>query len=332
FPVAHKGFTHFILDRKKGLESALEEGKTKHDFDEDFRIRIEDMICKMNSEQKAWLFVYGTLMKSNSYQGYVGDYEFRGKASLTGYALYDLGQYPGIIEDKEERVEGELLCIDEDKLADIDAYEAEGCLYKRKMVKVHTQQDEPVEAFTYVYNKSLDGKRKIPFSFQPWYLGISDILDEYVWYACYGSNIKRERFMKYINQCEDNTPPRMERPRMLNHPIYFAKKSNTWQNKGVAFLDFTKRGSCYGKMYLITKEQLVEIQHHEGPVWYNNKAQLGYEDGLPIYTLTHSPRWEQDTIPSEAYISVIKEGIRDCYPHLSNSGVDDYLLGCILKK
>ena len=34
----------------------------------------------------------------------------------------------------------------------------------------------------------------------------------YVWYACYGSNINRERFMRYINWCSDTTPPMEDRP------------------------------------------------------------------------------------------------------------------------
>lgn len=34
----------------------------------------------------------------------------------------------------------------------------------------------------------------------------------YVWYACYGSNISKMRFMDYINRCRDTTPPVEDRP------------------------------------------------------------------------------------------------------------------------
>ncbi|HHT64511.1 MAG TPA: gamma-glutamylcyclotransferase [Clostridiales bacterium] len=331
YPAKHQGFTQFLLEKKKELELMLAEGKTKFDFNEEFGMRIERLIHKMNGEKKIWLFVYGTLMKMNGPQGYLEESEFRGTAALSGYALYDLGRYPGIVEDKEETVKGELYCIPQKKIGEIDAYEAEGYLYAREKVRVSARSGESIEAYTYVYKKPVDGKRMIPFSFQPWYLGISDIFDHYVWYACYGSNINYERFMKYIEMCEDNSPPLQIRPRKLNHPIYFAKQSGSWQNQGVAFLDLSKKGSSYGKMYLITKEQLAEIQRHEGRTWYNKKALLGWEDGLPIYTLTHKPRWEQDTVPSQEYLDVIKQGIKDTY-QLSDSAIDNYLWRKILRK
>jgi gamma-glutamylcyclotransferase (GGCT)/AIG2-like uncharacterized protein YtfP/predicted transcriptional regulator len=330
YPTIHKAFTQLIQNIKMELEKALAEGKTRFDFDEDFRLRIEDVVLKMNGEKKAWLFVYGTLMRSNSNQELLENSEFRGTGILPGYALYDLGRYPGIIEDEEAQVKGEIFCISQDKLAEIDAYEAEGYLYKRKKVKVYTKQGESIEAHAYIYNRPVENSRKIPFSFQPWYAGITDYYDQHVWYACYGSNINYERFMKYIELCQDKTPPIQVRAEKLNHPVYFSKNSSRWENKGVAFLDLSKKGSSYGRMYLITKEQLAEIQHLEGPCWYNKKALLGHEYGLPIYTLTHEPRWEQDTVPGEKYLKVIKEGIRDAYPNLSHAAIDNYLLRKIL--
>jgi len=331
YPAKHKAFTQLIQDKKKELEKALAKVETRFDFNEEFRLRIEDVIYKMNGEKKAWLFVYGTLMRSDNRTGLLKDCEYRGTGILLGHALYDLGMYPGIVEDEEEKVKGELFCIPEDKLAEIDAYEAEGYLYKRKKVKVHTDQGGSIEAYTYIYNMSVDNNRKVPFSFQPWYEGITEFYDQHVWYACYGSNINLQRFMRYINMCQDKTPPLQTRAKMLNHPVYFSQRSSQWENKGVAFLDLSKKGSCYGKMYLIKKEQLEEIQNYEGS-WYNKMALLGYEDGLPVYTLTHEPRWEQDMVPGERYLKVIKEGIRDTYPDLSNAAIDEYLLRKILSK
>jgi len=332
YPKLHEGFTKLIKDKKYELEKALEEGRTVFDFNEDFRLRMEDIVYKMNGDKKAWLFVYGTLMSSNNSHDLLIDCKFCGTGTLYGYALYDLGSYPGIVEDKEEQVKGELYCIPLDKLAEIDAYEAEGCLYKRSKVKISADQGGKIEAYTYIYNMPVDNERKIPCFIQPWYEGIADFYYKHVWYACYGSNINYQRFMEYINECQDKTPPIHMRPCKISYPVYFSQSSSRWDNKGVAFLDLSRKGSSYGRMYLITEEQLGEIQFREGSVWYNKKALLGYADGLPVYTLTHDPRWEQDRVPGERYLNVIREGIRETYPKLPETAIDDYLMRKILGK
>ena len=76
----------------------------------------------------------------------------------------------------------------------------------------------------------------------------------YVWYACYGSNINRERFMRYINRCSDTTPPVEDRPYEFKHPVFFAGHSSIWENKGTAFLDVWSEGDALGRIYKITEE------------------------------------------------------------------------------
>ena len=81
--------------------------------------------------------------------------------------------------------------------------------------------------------------------------------NEYVWYACYGSNINIDRLMIYINGdqngkfghvegCSDKSKPLEAKPYIFNCSIYFAKHSNRW-NGGVAFLDYEHNGQSYGK-------------------------------------------------------------------------------------
>ena len=149
-----------------------------------------------------------------------------------------------------------------------------------------------------------------------------------VWYASYGSNVNKERFMKYIINCRDKTPPKDERPLILEHPIYFSNRSSTWNNQGVAFLDVQKEGKAYGKMYLITKQQFMDIHEREGSSknWYNEVVELGNENGMPILTFTHTPRQQEDVIPSMDYVDVIKKGIRETYPELSEEDIDLYLM------
>ncbi len=95
-----------------------------------------------------------------------------------------------------------------------------------------------------------------------------------VWYASYGSNLKRERFMCYIEGgtpagsakqypgCRDQHDPIESRPVSIEFELYFAGQSRTWKNGGVAFIrdrENPERGPTLGRMYLITDEQLNDI-------------------------------------------------------------------------
>ena len=64
--------------------------------------------------------------------------------------------------------------ISQDKLPEIDIYEEEGSLYKRRSVHVCSEKGKPVDAYTYVYNHSVAGKVKISFRYQPWFYGAAD--------------------------------------------------------------------------------------------------------------------------------------------------------------
>lgn len=100
-------------------------------------------------------------------------------------------------------------------------------------------------------------------------------MEEHIWYACYGSNINRERFLCYIDGkersicgklvknkgCEDKSPPRENHPFVFNHDIYFAKTSNNWGG-GVAF------EYLFPKDDNILEDRLEEILH-------KRKKQLG---------------------------------------------------------
>ncbi|MGH4124347.1 MAG: gamma-glutamylcyclotransferase family protein [Clostridium sp.] len=162
-------FSDIFYFNKSEIEKALKTGKTKFDFDEEFHLRLEEVLNMMNEKDKVYLFVYGTLMRSHRKgHTYLDGAEFKGECTLNGFALYDFGYYPGIVEDIEERVKGELYAVPKDKLSEIDIYEAEGTLYKRKMVKVSCAGNYEIEAYAYIYNKSVTGKTKVEFKFQPW--------------------------------------------------------------------------------------------------------------------------------------------------------------------
>ena len=123
---------------------------------------------------------------------------------------------------------------------------------------------------------------------------------------------------------------------------------------GVAFIK-SKRDEvarALGRMYLITKEQFVQIVRQEndrppedrsvsvelqrtmtegetmiGAGWYGRVLYLGEADGHPIFTFTG--RWEDDAIvfnrPSKEYRDMIARGLRETYPGMGKEEVREYL-------
>jgi gamma-glutamylaminecyclotransferase len=99
------------------------------------------------------LFVYGTLMRGQKNHRLLSGQRFIGEAvTEPRYRLYDLGPYPGLVEDKERglAVTGELWEVDAVCLANLDEFEGVPDLYVRASVAVQGMA-EPIE--TYLYNK-----------------------------------------------------------------------------------------------------------------------------------------------------------------------------------
>lgn len=96
-----------------------------------------------------------------------------------------------------------------------------------------------------------------------------------VWYAAYGSNIHRDRFMEYITGgtskyngqqhpgCRDRSDPIRDRATTLDRQLYFAKSSTSWAG-GVAFVrPEPGSGAAVGRAYLITEQQFLDIATQE---------------------------------------------------------------------
>ena len=141
----------------------------------------------------------------------------------------------------------------------------------------------------------------------------------YVWYACYGSNINRERFMRYINNCTDRTEPVEDRPYEFAHPVFFAGISSIWEGKGKAFLDDTAAGHAFGRIYRITEEQYREVKMYEGRD-YTKKVELGMLEDIPVVTFTCLDKPERSA-PSVKYLEVIIAGLREIYPDIRESAL-----------
>jgi len=148
---------------------------------------------------------------------------------------------------------------------------------------------------------------------------------EEVWYACYGSNLNHTRFMKYVKDLSDTTPPRESRSFMIPHRLYFGGTSCIWDNGAVAFLHPERDESVqtYGRIYRITESQYREVMLAEGAK-YIYRMQLGEVDGLPAYTFT-SPLVYQHGSPSDLYVETIRVGLKESWPELGAREIDEYL-------
>lgn len=267
------------------------------------------------SVQNQFLFVYGTLMRNGRAEDKLAGCKFLGKAMLKDYAMYDLGDFPGIIARTGEWVEGELYLIHDDDFARLDQYEGEGELYKRELLIVESRT-RLLKAWTYVYLGKTQGK---PMR-EPWINDKEDI----VWYAGYGSNLSKERFLCYIKggYCKENGKwyESCANPTLVSEKddhawypgqMYFGNTSGSWNNKGVAFYDPNAAGRTFMRMYKVTREQLIDIQGQEGPSanWYGRIYALGiHADGTPIYTMTSETR-RSFNAPDEAYINLILKAL-----------------------
>ena len=96
-----------------------------------------------------------------------------------------------------------------------------------------------------------------------------------VYYASYGSNMSRERFMAYIeggsvrgatrvyNGATDKTAPTDDIPLKFNNPVQYAGNSTVWGKGGVGFLDHSAPGKSLGRAYKITAEQFSDVVAQE---------------------------------------------------------------------
>ncbi|SFL58432.1 hypothetical protein SAMN04487943_102326 [Gracilibacillus orientalis] len=183
----------------------------------------------------------------------------------------------------------------------------------------------------------------------------------YVWYASYGSNLSRDRFLCYIKGgrpqgsekreigCRDQSLPIAAGTHIMRHPLYFAKKSQRWQKQGVAFIGLSKDEQflTYSTKYLITVEQFMDVVKQENngadlnidldevmksgfktfrDSWYGTILFLGEEQGYPILTFTAD--WDLDVpfiTPSKEYVSMIIHGLKTTVS-LDNTEILHYLI------
>lgn len=182
-----------------------------------------------------------------------------------------------------------------------------------------------------------------------------------VWYACYGSNLRRDRFLCYVQGgrpqgarrsypgARNTTAPADDRPMTLPGSVLFGWTSPTWGG-GIAFYDAGADGTTLARAYLVTDQQFADVaaqemhrepgsdldlahvlehaRHDVGPGRYESLRLVGELDGHPVLTFTTpDPSAVQRNSPAPAYLRTMAEGLREAHG-LDEAQVADYLLAC----
>lgn len=297
------------------------------------------MVDKFDNDKAIKVFVYGTLMRGNrDHEEYLSEAKFAGNYLAEGFQLFDFGSYPRIIHSEIDKIKGELYIVDSNTLAKIDKLEDVGNLYIRKLISISNDNNEVQEAYTYVYNKDVPKKVEVHYENQS---KLEIKRNDYVWYASYGSNMLYERFLTFIKGgycrfngveykgCRNKLIPKDSRPIAIPYNMYFGNEGSVWGDSGVAFLNVEKYGQALGRMHLITGEQFEDIlsQQERGENWYNQSVSLGEYNGIQIVTFTNkSARPYND--PCDSYLEVLRMGLKETYPLMSDFEIMKYLVQC----
>ncbi len=181
-----------------------------------------------------------------------------------------------------------------------------------------------------------------------------------IWYAGYGSNLDRVRFLHYLEGgtppggrrtapgSRDPSPPADERALSFAGTMFFAWESPTWGG-GISFVDVGGEELVLARAYLLTDDQFCDVatqemhrvpgtdldlarvlehrRHTYGPGRYETLHHLGELDGHPVLTFTAESR---DAVPPneprEGYLRLLSRGLRETHG-LDRDQVVDYLLG-----
>ena len=169
-------------------------------------------------------------------------------------------------------------------------------------------------------------------------------MTNHIWYAGYGSNLLRHRFLRYLHGgtplggmrrypgARDCTPPSADRPFTLPYRLHFGGASRTWGG-GMAFVDTTARGRVLARLYRVTTEQFADVYAQEnggaadpadvaaiadgehivaGRGNYPMIVRCASLDGLPVVLFT-AERMPQRRAPRRAYLRTIAAGLAESH-------------------
>lgn len=171
-----------------------------------------------------------------------------------------------------------------------------GALFHAWMnVEARCRQEAVIRSISAAVDIEPPGSQKEHYS-----LG-SDGRPTHVWYASYGSNMNRARFLTYLQGgtppgstrphigSRDRTPPQGDIPIRFDGRMHFAYRSSRWQGGGVGFIDLASPGHSLGRAYLITSEQFDDIVAQENGLPPTKGSAVDIQKTLEKGVSVHSP-------------------------------------------
>lgn len=120
------------------------------------------------NSNKIILFVYGTLQTGQRNHGLLAGSDLLGVFDLNGYALYELGSFPGIVRKPDGKVRGEAYLVSSETLSVVNEFEGEGYIYDLTDVCLSNDKGHQLSAKAYIFNRSVVGRKVIPYEQLPW--------------------------------------------------------------------------------------------------------------------------------------------------------------------
>ena len=126
-----------------------------------------------------------------------------------------------------------------------------------------------------------------------------------MYYFAYASNLSRKQMAE---RCPTSQP--RFTAKLPNYKLVFTGWSRKWRG-GVASIKRFSGERIYGAVYEVTDECLRRLDKYE--TGYNRmKVTVFDEDGAAIEATTYiHSRQLQEAMPSEEYVTLIKQGYRD---------------------
>jgi len=173
-------------------------------------------------------------------------------------------------------------------------------------------------------------------------------IPEFVWYAAYGSNLFRSRFLCYIKGnaptenhkphigCRDNSDPTDDIIATCEYPVVYAGSTSSWGDGGVAFLEVAgSHPETPLRLWRVTREQFEDICAMENGLlpgeiefdwftllkngtmlvtergWYRQSVYLGNVQGDPVVAFTWAESRLDINSPSQRYSQIIADGLAE---------------------
>ena len=98
--------------------------------------------AEADTRQRARVFVYGTLMRSESNHALLASEEFVGRAEThRRYTLVHLGHFPAMLRGGRQRVHGEVYIVSQRTLVALDRLEGHPHFYRRERIRLCGAED-----------------------------------------------------------------------------------------------------------------------------------------------------------------------------------------------